>query len=118
MPQDELSVKDFVHGKAFGIVLDKILQIRGIKRPDISNSLDENISRIINYPQKISPSLQKRILSYLNMNEDLFMSMLNAVKELLLKEDEIDSSSIDIWYIIVNTIYCYEKDQVPIPLGS
>jgi hypothetical protein len=89
-----------------GIVLEKILLIRGISKSELSEITSENISKIIKSYQTICNEAEKRILEYIKINDAQWWGMLTDVKELLLNGE--DTNSIEIWMVIIH--YTYDEE--------
>ena len=43
----DVSIQEFIHNKAFGVILEKVLTIRGISKSELANSTSLNIAKII-----------------------------------------------------------------------
>jgi plasmid maintenance system antidote protein VapI len=99
----DVSVQEFIYCKAFGIILEKVLTIRGITKNELANSTSLNVSKILKGDRRVSNDERNNILEVVRIDDTTWYSMQRDVMELLLNNET--ANSIEIWMVIIHHIY-------------
>ena len=100
---NDVSAQEFLQNKALGVILEKVLIIRGITKSEFTNSTSLNVSKILKGNRIVSKDEKEKILDFIRIDSTTWWSMQRDIIELLLKDENVNS--IEVWMVILHHIY-------------